>query len=225
MSTGDWHGDLYEPRRESRLKKMPRSAGYGDMANVDKCLGENPQPQRNLGNQTLQDCLGEASDSPHRTEHHDGQGDTDPKDANNGNCPNHQEGDLEKDNEQPSASGTPPLKEAAEEISEPEGQVVTYPEGGLRAWLVVFGSFCAMLAAFGLANSVGTYQAYLSTHQLADYDESTIGWIFSIYVFFAFFCGVQIGPVFDAKGPRWLILAGSVCLVAAVMGLAEATGT
>ena len=31
--------------------------------------------------------------------------------------------------------------------------VVTYPEGGLRAWLVVLGSFCAMLGAFGILNT------------------------------------------------------------------------
>ena len=99
----------------------------------------------------------------------------------------------------------------------------TYPEGGFRAYSVVFGSFCAMVAGFGLMNSVGTFQAYFSTHQLSNYSESTIGWIFSIYVFLSFFCGVQIGPVFDAKGPRWLVAGGSVCLVGGVMGLAEST--
>ncbi|KAI9855849.1 MAG: hypothetical protein M1830_006440, partial [Pleopsidium flavum] len=31
---------------------------------------------------------------------------------------------------------------------------VTYPEGGLRAWLVVFGSFCGMMAAFGMMNTL-----------------------------------------------------------------------
>jgi hypothetical protein len=30
---------------------------------------------------------------------------------------------------------------------------VTYPEGGLKAWSVVFGSFCGMLAVFGFMNS------------------------------------------------------------------------
>ena len=29
-----------------------------------------------------------------------------------------------------------------------------YPEGGLRAWLVVFGSFCGMTASFGIMNTV-----------------------------------------------------------------------
>lgn len=100
---------------------------------------------------------------------------------------------------------------------------VQYPEGGLEAWLVVFGSFCGMLAAFGLMNAIGVYQTYLSTNQLASYDESTIAWIFGLYIFLAFFCGVQIGPVFDAKGPRYLVLAGSVLLLAAVFLVACST--
>jgi hypothetical protein len=33
------------------------------------------------------------------------------------------------------------------------GDEVVYPEGGLRAWLVVLGSFCGMLAAFGFMNT------------------------------------------------------------------------
>jgi hypothetical protein len=33
-------------------------------------------------------------------------------------------------------------------------QDVSYPEGG-KGWFVVFGSFCGMLAALGLMNSIG----------------------------------------------------------------------
>lgn len=33
------------------------------------------------------------------------------------------------------------------------GDDTVYPEGGLQAWLVVFGSFCGMLSAFGFMNS------------------------------------------------------------------------
>jgi MFS family permease len=89
----------------------------------------------------------------------------------------------------------------------------TYPEGGLEAWLCVLGSFCGLMSALGLMNTIGTYQAYLSTHQLADQTDSAIGWIFGIYAFLSFFCGIQIGPIFDAKGPRWLVFAGSVLLM------------
>ena len=107
----------------------------------------------------------------------------------------------------------------------PSSEETTYPEGGLRANLVVFGSFCAMLAGFGLLNSIGTFQAYLSTHQLSAYSESTVGWLSSIYVFLSFFCGVLIGPIFDAKGPRYLVATGSVCLIAGMMGMASSTST
>lgn len=93
---------------------------------------------------------------------------------------------------------------------------VIYPEGGLQAWLVVLGSFSGMVAAFGYMNTIGIYQAYLATHQLSGYSESTIGWIFSLYIFLSFFCGIQIGPIFDAKGPKVLVLAGSVFLLLSI---------
>ena len=89
----------------------------------------------------------------------------------------------------------------------------TYPEGGPRAYLCVLGGFCGLMAAMGTLNTIGAYQTYLSTHQLRDSAASSVGWIFGIYVFLAFFGGLQIGPIFDAVGPRWLVLAGSVCLL------------
>ncbi len=91
-----------------------------------------------------------------------------------------------------------------------------YPEGGLQAWLVVLGSFSGMVASFGYMNTIGIYQAYVSTHQLSEYDEATIGWIFSVYIFLSFGCGITIGPVFDAYGPRFLILGGSISLLLSV---------
>ena len=111
----------------------------------------------------------------------------------------------------------------ASEKTQSQDQVDKYPEGGLRAWLVVLGSFSGMTASFGIANSVGTFQAYLSSHQLAHDSPSSVGWIFSLYAFLTFFCGVQVGPIFDAYGPRWLVFAGTVCLVGGMMGVAEST--
>ncbi len=113
-----------------------------------------------------------------------------------------------------------PNSDSAEE-TEVEAE---YPEGGWRAWLVVFGSWCALCSALGLMNTLGTFQAYISVHQLADYDEGTIGWIFSIYTFLAFFCGIFIGPLFDKYGPRWLIFGGSICVVGMMMLLGSCTG-
>ncbi|KAH8664397.1 major facilitator superfamily domain-containing protein [Xylariales sp. PMI_506] len=100
---------------------------------------------------------------------------------------------------------------------------LTFPEGGLEAWLVVFGSFCAMLSVYGLINSAAVFESYFSTNQLAAYDSSTIGWIFSLYLFIVFFAGIQVGPVFDRHGPRVLVIAGSLLTVASqlILGLCQ----
>ncbi|KAF2839453.1 MFS general substrate transporter [Patellaria atrata CBS 101060] len=100
---------------------------------------------------------------------------------------------------------------------ESQQEEVVYPEGGLQAWLVVLGSFLGMFACFGLMNSIGIFQAYLMRNQLSNYSSSTIGWVFSLYVFLSFFCGIQIGPVFDKHGPKLLLFSGSVLLVASLL--------
>lgn len=88
-----------------------------------------------------------------------------------------------------------------------------YPEGGRIANLVVLGSFCSMTGGLGLMNSIGIYQAWMSTHQLSSLSHSQISWIFGVYNFLIFFGGLQIGPIFDAKGPRLLMWTGSALLV------------
>lgn len=100
---------------------------------------------------------------------------------------------------------------------------ITYPEGGLRSWLVVFGSFMGLVASLGLVNSIGTLQSYLEDHQLKDHSSGNIGWIFGVYSFLTFFCGVQIGPIFDSRGPHLLVLIGSilVMVMTVVMGFCK----
>jgi hypothetical protein len=103
------------------------------------------------------------------------------------------------------------------------GVELTYPEGGLEAWLVVVGSFCAQLSIYGVINSSAVYESYFSTHQLAEYSPSSIGWIFSLYLFIVFFGGLQVGPVFDRRGARLLLIVGSILTVASqlLLGLCE----
>lgn len=97
----------------------------------------------------------------------------------------------------------------------------TFPEGGLRAWLVVTGSFSIISGTFGLISSVGLFQAYWQEHQLSRYTTRDIGWISAVNVFFNLFLGVQIGPLFDRYGPRGLVAAGSVVYVASLVLLAQ----
>lgn len=96
---------------------------------------------------------------------------------------------------------------------EPKTDATIYPEGGFRANLVVLGSFSSIMGGLGLMNSIGIYQAWISTHQLAHLSSGQIGWIFGLYNFLVFFCGIQIGPIFDAKGPRFLMWFGSILVV------------
>lgn len=100
----------------------------------------------------------------------------------------------------------------------------TYPEGGTRAWLVVLGAFFALFSSMGLMNSIAMFQAYTLSHQLKGHSEGTVGWIFSIYTFLAFFGGVYFGPVFDKYGPRWLIISGATCVVLAMVAMSFCTG-
>lgn len=101
---------------------------------------------------------------------------------------------------------------------------LTFPEGGLAAWLAVVGSFSAMLSIFGLINSSAVFESYFSEHQLKDYNSSQIGWIFSLYLFMVFFVGIHVGPVFDQHGPKWLVPTGSLFMVLSLMLLGFCTG-
>ena len=73
-------------------------------------------------------------------------------------------------------------------------------------------------------NSISTYQAYLSTNQLRDYSDSSTGWIFSIYIALTFLCGIFVGPIFDAKGSRVLVLVGSILMMLSIMLMGVCTG-
>lgn len=100
----------------------------------------------------------------------------------------------------------------------------SFPEGGMRAWLVVLGAWFALMSAMGLMNTIAIFQAYTLSHQLKGQSEGTVGWIFSLYNFLAFFCGVYIGPVFDKYGPRWLVIAGCITTVTGVVCMSFCKG-
>ena len=100
---------------------------------------------------------------------------------------------------------------------------VTYPEGGRDAWLVVLGAWCGLTASLGIYNTAGVFEAVISTVILPDETPSTLGWIFSTYAFVNWVCGVQVGPTFDAMGPRALIIAGTICTVVGIFSLSVCT--
>lgn len=119
---------------------------------------------------------------------------------------------------------TPPSSPVSSRTPSVQSMGCDFPEGGRTGWLVVFGSFSGMLSVFGLINTAAVFESWFSTHQLAEYSASQIGWIFSLYLFFVFFIGIQVGPVFDAYGPRHLVAIGSVLMVTSLLLLGFCTG-
>ena len=101
---------------------------------------------------------------------------------------------------------------------------ITYPEGGRDAWLVVLGAWCGLTASLGIYNTAGVFEVVISKAILPEVSPSALGWIFSIYAFVTWFCGVQVGPTFDAIGPRALIIAGTICTVVGIFSLSVCTG-
>ncbi|CAK7211652.1 hypothetical protein SCUCBS95973_001187 [Sporothrix curviconia] len=91
------------------------------------------------------------------------------------------------------------------------------PDGGYRAWLVVFGAWCTSFCSFGWINSVGIFQEYYETGPLASYSSSTISWIPSLQIFFIMAMGPIVGRLFDAYGPRYVILGGTLLNVFGLM--------
>ena len=59
-------------------------------------------------------------------------------------------------------------------------------DGGLAAWVTVFGAFLALVSTFGQLNSFGTFQSWYLDNQLSHLSPSTISWIGSaqLWVFF-----------------------------------------
>lgn len=124
----------------------------------------------------------------------------------------------------PGNEGTTPNRSDDQEDDDDDDEEETYPEGGLRAWLVVLGSWMALVSSLGLMNTIGVLQSYVAQNQLSSYSEGTVGWIFSIYTFLSFGMGLYIGPIFDKYGPRWLILLGTMLLATGTMILSICTG-
>ncbi|KAI0837032.1 MFS general substrate transporter [Hypoxylon sp. FL0890] len=104
-----------------------------------------------------------------------------------------------EDVESPEASATP----AAES---PKHNGV--PDGGVDAWLQVFGAFVVMIATWGLVNSFGVYQTFYETELLRSSTSSEISWIGSLQGALLMIGGIASGPLFDAGHFHALTVSG-----------------
>ncbi|KAI1483653.1 riboflavin transporter MCH5 [Daldinia eschscholtzii] len=122
------------------------------------------------------------------------------------------EADMEKGGVAPPAPGAPPGFSPAD-----------FPDGGLEAWLVVAGGFCALFSTFGLVNCVGVFVNYYVAGPLSNYNVSTVTWITSIQTFMMSGLNAVMGRLFDSYGPRWLLIIGSLVFCFGLMMLSLST--
>lgn len=69
------------------------------------------------------------------------------------------------------------------------------PDGGLQAWLVVLGGFCAHFCTFGLVNCSGVFLEYYVSGPLRQHDASTVSWITSIQIFLMMFLSTGVSLI------------------------------
>lgn len=97
----------------------------------------------------------------------------------------------------------------------------SFPDGGFKAYTVVFGSFMGLVPVFGLINSLGAIESYISHNQLSQVRPSTISWIFSIYLSVSFVSCVFAGAYFDRNGGLKPMLFGTLFYVGGIMAMAN----
>ncbi|KAL6942201.1 hypothetical protein ACO0QE_003367 [Hanseniaspora vineae] len=94
---------------------------------------------------------------------------------------------------------------------------IFYPEGGLKAYLVVAGCFFGLIPVFGTANTMSVLETYIASHQLSNVNASAIAWVFSIFSLFMFASSILSGFYFDFKGCRDLMISGTLLHFASLM--------
>ncbi|THU87429.1 MFS general substrate transporter [Dendrothele bispora CBS 962.96] len=96
-----------------------------------------------------------------------------------------------------------------------------FPDGGLRAWLVVFGAMCNTFSTFGYVNSWGTFQAYYQQANLRTTSASDIAWIGSIQFSLIFLPGLVVGRLFDVGYFRVVFTTSAILIVVATFLVPE----
>ncbi|KAJ7503026.1 major facilitator superfamily domain-containing protein [Mycena galericulata] len=98
-----------------------------------------------------------------------------------------------------------------------------YPDGGPRAWFVVFGGICTTFSTFGYVNAWGVFQAYYEETLLKDSSPSNIAWIGSIQYSMVFLPALISGHYFDRGHLQIPFFLASAVLVAATFLVGQCT--
>ncbi|KAH9966149.1 MFS general substrate transporter [Russula compacta] len=127
-----------------------------------------------------------------------------------------QKGESESDVDAPHSKALSPSKMVYYLHAQDE-----FPDGGLRAWLVVLGASCAAFATFGYVNAFGVFQDYYQNVLLKGTSPSAIAWIGSTQYALTFFPALVTGRLFDIGYLRVPIIIASMNLVLCTFLVAE----
>lgn len=95
------------------------------------------------------------------------------------------------------------------------------PDGGLWAYMALLGSFMGLVPVWGMINSLGALEGYISNHQLASSSSSVVSWIFSVYLAMLSASCVLTGAYFDRNGGKRPMVVGSVLYIAGILATAN----
>ncbi|KAE9407326.1 MFS general substrate transporter [Gymnopus androsaceus JB14] len=123
--------------------------------------------------------------------------------------------DSYRDSEVGSGSRSPTSAIAAAATVGPD-----FPDGGLRAWLIVVG---VTSLRFGYVNTWGVFQSYYEQTLLKDHSPSSIAWIGSLQICLVFLPALFSGRLFDLGIFKLPFIAASALLVASTFLVAECT--
>jgi len=107
------------------------------------------------------------------------------------------------------------------ELEELKDKDIDFPDGGLRAWLVVFGAFCSAFSTGGYVNAWGVFQAYYQSNTLSHLPASKIALIGTLQNFTSFAISVFVGRLFDIGFFRIPLLISSCIIVVGTILIGE----
>lgn len=104
-----------------------------------------------------------------------------------------------------------------------ESTIPPPPDGGLHAWLKVFGGFMIYINIWGFTLTYGAFQNYYKTTLLSSSTPSAISWIGTVQAWLLIVIGVASGPLFDMGYFRSMLLVGNFLVVLGIMMLSLST--
>ncbi|KAI4703179.1 hypothetical protein J4E81_002056 [Alternaria sp. BMP 2799] len=104
-----------------------------------------------------------------------------------------------------------------------ESAIPPPPDGGLHAWLKVFGGFMIYINIWGFTLTYGAFQTYYRTTLLTSSTPSAISWIGTVQAWLLIVIGTLSGPLFDLGYFRSMLLVGNFLVVLGIMMLSLST--